>query len=623
MRDILEKLSAINKSDNIIMEGPKQDFKALFQNIEMNNEQRKDVKADFDWAYKTFQDDSGKPNGEQILWYMRYVRLALLGAKASASSDSSEEERQAYTKAYNKEFSRMNAKSMHEITDSQIRKAVSSRFKTNIEHFFSLGIDAINNAEFGWTVPDNLIVKFQAAEDKWVENRRRLVEPDGDEDMIMSFKDGTAWFNLGRGSCDIEGQAMGHCGNAPSEKTGDKIVSLREIIKQKGKTFHKPLLTFILDGDNQLGEMKGFANKKPAQKYHDHIVALLKHPSINGIKGGGHDPANNFSMGDLDPDVRDELLADKPELRGITEAIREQGVTPERLEQLYIKMREENIAPYNFKQLDKSSTNVHQSIMIEDFKDVADFVRDKFHYDHPVKKLIEVIDDPEKLGEMGDFDANNVSDEYYAKMIEYLPSYYQDKIFSAAGGTDDPQRAFWRLERQGHNYHKLMVDAFEKAFRLGQDEDEIVKELKKRVIAYIERTSLNPMNVEVIIESYDGEVMLTTDVDTLLNAVESTTGEYGEEFYGEEFYGDLFLIQTNGWGYQEEHLSYSEIFGKYASEQLTIDDDGEKDAYLHELKNRTATIDMAAALDYFEKEFKMTESKIADKQLKQLIKNIN
>lgn len=129
---------------------------------------------------------------------------------------------------------------------------------------------------------------------------------------IIKFGGGWAWWKLSRGGCRDEARVMGHCGNG-SGSYGQSILSLR---KDLGGGLWEPHLTFIYDGvDHALGEMKGRGNEKPAARYHPYIVKLLKHPMIEKIKGGGYLPQNNFSLDDLDEEVKEELLELKPDLR--------------------------------------------------------------------------------------------------------------------------------------------------------------------------------------------------------------------------------------------------------------------------------------------------------------------
>lgn len=132
--------------------------------------------------------------------------------------------------------------------------------------------------------------------------------PSEDYDAFLELKgqwQGWKWVALGRGYCPAEAKAMGHCGNSGARE-GDDIISLRD---PEGKAH----LTFILN-DGMLGEMKGRANSKPAQKYHPAILELLKHPEIHSIRGGGYAPERNFSLKDLDEGQRREIAALKPDI---------------------------------------------------------------------------------------------------------------------------------------------------------------------------------------------------------------------------------------------------------------------------------------------------------------------
>lgn len=148
-----------------------------------------------------------------------------------------------------------------------------------------------------------------------IKNNERIVKQRGTDEVVIDFKNGWVWFNLNRGGCREEADAMGHCGNGAGG-AGETILSLRKFVHD---TYWEPALTFILDRDGELGEMKGRGNDKPTARYHDMIVALLRHPLIKGIKGGGYMPENNFSTDDLPRDVKKALLAEKPALKELAD----------------------------------------------------------------------------------------------------------------------------------------------------------------------------------------------------------------------------------------------------------------------------------------------------------------
>ena len=125
----------------------------------------------------------------------------------------------------------------------------------------------------------------------------------------MEFEDGWAWFIVENGFSRQEAIAMRHCGNG-NGNLGDQLYSLEAIHKPHGICW-KPHLTFILR-KGYLGEMKGFANQKPNVSYNRYIKELLKLDEIEGIKGGGYLPQNNFEFLDLEKSTQIEVMEKKP-----------------------------------------------------------------------------------------------------------------------------------------------------------------------------------------------------------------------------------------------------------------------------------------------------------------------
>lgn len=199
----------------------------------------------------------------------------------------------------------------------EIQTASSSFFAdTNMEHISSL-FDTIPQVnELVWDKnmkPSTLIRQISEIERKWQEERKQFVKPEENDRIILSYDNGKyGWVLLDRGACRAEGDAMGHCGNVPSVREGDQILSFRSIFEAE----QKPHLTFILHGNGFLGEMKGRANNKPNEKYHPYIVDLLKQDFIKGISGGGYAPDQNFQLSDLDESLQEELLDIKPLIGG-------------------------------------------------------------------------------------------------------------------------------------------------------------------------------------------------------------------------------------------------------------------------------------------------------------------
>ncbi len=214
------------------------------------------------------------------------------------------------------------------------------QYRTTFGHFYDLvHIPGVRQYSPEGKQPGQVMTEIKKIEDDYNKEHAGLIHPDKHEGTpVVEFPDGSAWFDLEKGGCPIEAQAMGHCGNGVGN-SDETVLSYRVPIKRGPNTFWSPHLTFILNTeDGKLGEMKGRGNNKPSSKYHPQIVALLRNDIIKGIRGGGYLPENNFALADLSDDVVDQLLEEKPSLGGPTIWLRKFKKNPE---QVTIEMRKE------------------------------------------------------------------------------------------------------------------------------------------------------------------------------------------------------------------------------------------------------------------------------------------
>ena len=151
---------------------------------------------------------------------------------------------------------------------------------------------------------------FEAAE------KKLLSQPGGErfcDDGVpfLELADGWFWFKVDEGFSTQEAHAMRHCGNGIGSD-GDVLLSLREPVCKGNFKLWKPHLTFILN-EGYLGEMKGFANQKPASRFHPYIEELLGHDMVKGIRGGGFLPISNFSFMDFETSAQTRILEKRPD----------------------------------------------------------------------------------------------------------------------------------------------------------------------------------------------------------------------------------------------------------------------------------------------------------------------
>ena len=180
----------------------------------------------------------------------------------------------------------------------------------DITHFFGYNYPPIDNYVFQRQTVTDIITDLKKLEKEWQEkqDKERGVDAQEGDHKLFEFGDGTAWWWVDRAHCPEEGRSGDHCGNVTGlEKTDQRILSLRNRQNQV-------ILTFILEPDGRLGEMKAKHNLKPQPKYHPQIMKLLLWDRVTGIQGQGYAPDRNFNVFDLDPQNLEYIDRTKPQL---------------------------------------------------------------------------------------------------------------------------------------------------------------------------------------------------------------------------------------------------------------------------------------------------------------------
>lgn len=312
---------------------------------------------------QVFQKQDGKTDNSKLVWALRWYVLDTKMHFVGMGMRDNPNDPVLYTEKEQERVKKQAQQANIPFGDSGIRKIFpggKDQFFFSLNHF--LEHDGIGNTirNMTFTPEDNptvVLMKMQEVEDEWVKNLKddeRAIQHSGlmtdiDSgketewkelfDEFMTFPDGSGWFDLNRAFCKQEGESMGHCGNTASYKHSDTILSYRTPHKHK-EGFWTPHLTFIMDGSGFLGEMKGYANKKPTEKYYNVIRALLLDDRIAGIKGGGYLPESNFTIWDL-PDA-EEIVKQKPSLTGdnISKYVENIGVDDTLVEIIQSKLHE-------------------------------------------------------------------------------------------------------------------------------------------------------------------------------------------------------------------------------------------------------------------------------------------
>lgn len=358
---------------------------------------------------------------DRIIWYLRYFKIFLIMRQLDQEIYKNKE----VFAELEQDARRTAAKANIQITNNYDYSP--QRLESVLGHFLSLPISKIQNYRFLNQSYEEVLNQFTDWEEEWQQKTKGMVQPQEGDKMIEKFPDGYAWWLLSRGSCDLEAKAMGHCGNVPSEKYGDRILSFRKNVYED---FWEPHLTFILDKNGRLGESKGRGNNKPTEKYHPYIAKLLMKPSIiQGIKGGGYKPENNFKLTDLNDDLKEKVLEANPALENnLIILYNKEGLSP----------RVENSAldALSNAGIDVYSMAADNTTLIE-YDDLSRFVRDMSMEYKPLDNAIsfyENIEDQEDVRDIDSEELEGLADKLdaitddYVDILQRLPDRYLIKI---------------------------------------------------------------------------------------------------------------------------------------------------------------------------------------------------
>jgi hypothetical protein len=322
---------------------------------------------------------------------------------------------------------------------------------------------------------------FAAFEAEWrqrIEEERSLITPQPDDEILIEFQDGFAWWLLPRGGCPVEANAMGHCGNVPSERPGDRILSLRRKVRRGDIERWYPVATFILDADGQLGEMKGRGNDKPAPKYHPYIVELLRNHLIQGVKGGGYMPENNFAMSDLDLATREQLMADKPELKGLLGYYEDEGMTERVLDKLAGQLQARDLPEYESYDANK------RDFVLSMYRDLEQFV--STNCDEILEQLLALREHAlDSHSDMLSAKAN-LNDETLRRFLEMLPDRAFADISNSVGIEQTTSNAKRLVARHLEFHGGPLFDRIEQAFNAASGHEAMIKALDERIAEYVD-----------------------------------------------------------------------------------------------------------------------------------------
>ena len=490
-----------------------------------------------------------------------------------------------------------------------------STLLSRLSHFLSLPIPEIQNFTFTNQTIEDVFDNFESAEDKWKQESEGLISPKEGDKIVVKFDDNTAWWLLARGACEEEAEAMGHCGNVPSVKSGDRILSFRT---KKHNNMWQPHLTFILDKNGKIGEAKGRGNEKPAKKYHPYIVKLLmKDDLIKGLKGGGYKPENNFKLSDLNDDLKEQVLKANSEIEAASMSILEKyhtfGLTDE------VKYEAEDIVNgsiINTSYIEFSEDG--QTVIVDRYNDLERFKNEvDFDLLNIAIAVINTMNDDQDLDDMEER-FYPISDDY-KDILEWLPEKYLNKIKKSVDYTGNDLGDLADLvdkSKYGHELRKAMLDAIQ--LKDNSAKDEYMKYVNILLSIY-ERASENYYVTIDEIQSEDDYIYIRMPVENFMTVVEliqyDNNNDVEEHENASEEEISIYLsirsqrtfLPVDSWNLRDIvnnskdylHDDDYEIFKKYKNYDPSED----------EIKGVSQNFDIPIAVKYFTDYIDMNESK--------------
>ena len=377
----LQQLAGILLNESTLVESSQSRYLEMFRgviNIDPTQSDRVE-KLSNEIVAKTRRQFGSREDG--IIWALRYERIYLLrNIRVNNKTDFN-------TKAverYINDLAQQSGLTYEQVYKSSTEVGTNGFWRIH-KRFMSLPIPEIHTYRYKFQSFNEVLEDFSELEHNWIlASRSPEVDREDDHTLVMSFPDGMAWWNLNKAVCKAEGDAMDHCGNDAMHDPDDTILSLRSPIENSKKL--APHLTFILDQQGMIGEMKGRNNQKPSKKYYKYIVALLQSDGIRGITGGGYKPENNFSVMDLPESVRTQLVNDKPDLANLETKIKMFGWDDPRIQ----TQLERVLGEYNIPMVESVE---ERQVVIKSWDMISDFIREISEHDNVALSILDAIED--------------------------------------------------------------------------------------------------------------------------------------------------------------------------------------------------------------------------------------
>jgi hypothetical protein len=313
----------------VFLETAMSNFLHIFSFLDPENKET-GAKPHIEWAMDTLKRD------DRINWYLNHVKIVFLD-RLVRNNKYTELERSYFHKELVRTKEMFNYDSTSNLNIQSIQGF--------LEHFFSLGIDEIDNYQFKNQNVHQVRSDLMELENKFSSSMKEYQDISDEQFVeIKSFGD-VVWFEDDKGS--------------------SSIISLVEIKRHNDKTYGKKLLSYILDHDGFLGELNGQVNNNINENV-KYLLSLLMFKTQRGylIKGLKGDISRGLLRA-LEGNIQKKLFSLRPELMPLSMQYEQHGITNQ-LKQSLSKIYDDFIDV-----IDKGEQSV---IKFSAWRDVTDFI---------------------------------------------------------------------------------------------------------------------------------------------------------------------------------------------------------------------------------------------------------
>ncbi len=591
----------------------------MFQNIIQASEAQNGqlggiVEKEIDWARKVLERE------DRVVWYLRFVQIALMQHLAD-NEVKIDTQNPIWQRIVDKKAAQLALKSgttpQQIISTSAmlIGRSAEGSFRNEMVHFMSMPVAAIQNHVFQYEMPQTLVKQFEKASEEWADDQERVVDLAEDAEIVIDFGNGVAWWNLLKPYCPIEGDCMGHCGNEPRESTDDTILSLRKEFPEKGQMRYSCMVTFILTSNGMLTEMKGRGNKRPAPRYHQYIVPLLRHDIVEGIIGGGYMPEENFSLGHLEEEgLKQQLIDEKPALAGPTYYIEKEfeagnyEQAADELEDLMDKQGLNTPGHVSFDLTNAAKGMGYVTVNMNEWENYESVV--DYHDDEAPQSLFKLLEEIDELIITKENIDDSIDEEFMVHVFEALPIGLTISVARALGikPSEDQHKMARKIAKQldhegdNNRFYEYVVDAAHKAIDSSAVNGQVEK-LKEEIIERLEAYAsagvyYQPSVIYVHAEKDDnpvfGKWVMTIGMQEILDIIAAGMTGGGEDAYEDEDYNSwAHWSSYDGMQVEYDHMGSSDHRGSYSDQKdMELGTMNEKDKLAKEFDEDQLTLAM-------------------------------